>query len=250
MASVDRPALEARPLGSYIRLAKACVRRFDSRIMPFGRFALLLAFAIAGCSAAREESRIAAMVPLDATVESFEVCHGTGCAVRSPVTLSDEQWTRIAEIFVRNDRSAALEREEIGRAVALFETFAGAQTGTSNDSGRNRSVANQASQLDCVDEAINTTTYLRLLRDADLLQWHDVAFPAHRHPGLDFHNTAVIVERSNRMKWAVDSWFRPNAHAPYIVPLSAWVNGWGPGSGTVVTTVGPAATEDPGDTEN
>jgi hypothetical protein len=234
----------------HMRLAKARVGRFHIRNMPLGRFILIFALAIAGCSAAREESRIAALVPLDATVESFDVCHGTGCAVRSPVALSDEQWTRIAEIFVRNDRSAALEREEIGRAVALFETFAGAQTGTSNDSGRNRSVANQASQLDCVDEAVNTTTYLRLLKDSGLLQWHDVAFPAHRHPGLDFHNTAVIVERSNGTKWAVDSWFRPNSHAPYIVPLSAWLTGWEPGAAMVVTTVEPAPPAEQGYTEN
>jgi len=206
---------------------------------------------LAGCSAAREESRIAAMVPLDATVASFDVCHGTSCTVRTPVGLSDEQWERITEVFARSAKSAAAERQDIAHAIALFERFVGEKTGTMHDVGGNLAVADQAGQLDCIDESVNTTTYLRLLKDADLLQWHDVAFPAHRNPNLiDFHNTAVIIERDNRMYWAVDSWFRPNAHDPYIVPLTAWYAGWRPGDGTLSVSTAPSETPEPDDTEN
>ncbi|MEX0807256.1 MAG: hypothetical protein WD044_00875 [Dongiaceae bacterium] len=212
-------------------------------------FAMILLFA--GCSAAREESRIAALVPLDATVTSFDVCHGTSCKVRTPVGLSDEQWEQIAEIFDRSAKSAAVERRNIAHAIALFERFVGQKTGTMHDVGGNLAVPDQAGQLDCIDESVNTTTYLRLLKDADLLQWHDVAFPAHRNPNLiDFHNTAVIIERDNRMYWAVDSWFRPNAHDPYIVPLSAWHGGWRPGDGAVAVSVTPSTTAVPDDTNN
>jgi hypothetical protein len=219
--------------------------------MQIFRFAFLLALLLAGCSTAREESRIAALVPLEATVTSFTACHGSNCATRTPVGLSDEQWGRIQDIFSRSASSAEVERRDIARAVAQFETFVGAQTGTMNDAARNRTDSNQESQLDCIDESVNTTTYLRLLDKANLLQWHDVAFPAHRHKGLiDFHNTAVIVEQANGMQWAVDSWFRPNAHEPYIVPLSAWLAGWEPDAAAVVTTAEPAPPAEPNDPTN
>ena len=169
------------------------------------------------------------MAQPDATVSDFTVCHGSDCRVRSETGLSDEEWSKIAGAFDPAAETAEDERKQIARAIGLFELYVGRKTNTKSDAGRNRPDVNQATQLDCVDETVNTTTYLHLIEAAGLLRWHSVGVPAHRTEGLiDFHNTAVIVAHGDGTMWAVDSWFGPNASPPAIVPLDAWRSGWQP----------------------
>jgi len=42
------------------------------------------------------------------------------------------------------------------------------------------------------------------------------------------HTTAVIQEKSNFEKYAVDSWYQDNGEDPFIVPLANWKAGWKP----------------------
>jgi hypothetical protein len=196
---------------------------------------------LTGCSAAQEESRIAALVELDATVASFSVCHGSNCSVRTPIGLTGGEWAQIAALFEPPADDAVAEREQIARAIGLMEAIVGPKTNTMRDAGRNHISADQSTQMDCVDESVNTTTYLRLLDQADLLQWHRVGWPAHRRRGLiDFHNTAVILSETDGSYWTVDSWFGPNGATPALVPLETWRAGWEPQQGTTVMT--PAVT--------
>lgn len=188
---------------------------------------LLLA---AGCSNAAEERRVASMVQPDASVAEFLVCHGSGCRIRSETGLTDEEWSKIEDAFDPPAATAEAERKQIARAIGLFELYVGPKTNTKSDAGRNRPDVDQTTQLDCIDETVNTTTYLRLIETAGLLRWHSVGSPAHRTKGLiDFHNTAVVVMQSDGEMWAVDSWFGPNGARASVVPLDAWRAGWEPG---------------------
>ena len=200
--------------------------------MRISRCAFLPLLALlAGCQALAE-SKVAAMVDPKASPSSFAVCHGSGCRVRTPVTLAGPQWDEVRALFAEV-ANAAEERARIGEAIALIERLVAKPAGTGRDVGRNLVAMNQASQLDCVDEAVNSTTYLRMVEADGLLRFHDVEFPAHRGGVLRAHNTAVVRERATGTRYAVDSWFFDNGVPPAILALDRWRNGWEPGDSIV-----------------
>jgi len=88
-------------------------------------------------------------------------------------------------------------------------------------------------RMDCVDNASNTSTYLMILSDLGQLPSWRVEEPSVRKP-LYFnavHWTAVVQDEVTGDKWAVDSWYRPNGHLPFVLPLKKWKDekkGWVP----------------------
>ncbi|MET0092598.1 MAG: hypothetical protein ABW120_03625, partial [Sedimenticola sp.] len=77
--------------------------------------------------------------------------------------------------------------------------------------------------LDCIAESLNTTTYLKLMEDDGLLQWHQVLERKKRSIGFfAVHWTAVIREKTSRQKYAVDSWFLENGKPPVIQTIEEW----------------------------
>jgi hypothetical protein len=198
-------------------------------------FAAALALGMAACSSGAEERRVAALVSPDAGFETLTVCHGTGCAERSPVRLDENDWSKVDAIFFSPATSAADERARIAVAIGIVEVLVGPQSGTKADTGRNQHSGNRSGQLDCVDEAVNSTTYLRLIADRGLLRYHDVGMPANRIIDLvDAHNTAVVVDRATGIPYAVDSWFFDNGTPAVVLPLVVWRSGWDPLNGDIV----------------
>jgi hypothetical protein len=161
---------------------------------------------------------------------NFSVCHGGTCTIVSAVSFDDRHWAEIAAAFPAPARDAAEERARIAEAISRFERVVGALTGTADDRAGNRRGRDWESQMDCIDESTNTTTYLRLLARAGLLRWHRVEARATR--GFFVfgwpHTTAVVSELNGGAKWAVDSWFFENGRPPAIVPLALWRTGWRP----------------------
>lgn len=164
------------------------------------------------------------------SLENIPHCQGYGCRIHKTAHLSDADWKDIAPLF-QNADTPAKERGAIARAIGIFETKIGTQTGTSADVAGTY-VRLGDDQHDCADESINTTIYLDLLKRKQLLSFHDVSTISSRIPvfggGLGFHQTAVIVERGNDQRFAVDSWFHDNGHDAEIVPLPDWLYGWHP----------------------
>jgi hypothetical protein len=160
----------------------------------------------------------------------FSVCHGGTCAVVSQVGLDEEQWRHIAAAFPAPSRDAAGERARIAEGIARFEKLVGAMTDTADDRAENRLGRNWWSQMDCIDESTNSTTYLRILAGAGLLRWHRVETRVTRGYFLFGwpHTTAVVSETGSGAKWAVDSWFHGNGRSPEVVPLDLWKTGWRP----------------------
>lgn len=198
---------------------------------PFARpvFLLVLALLLVACSNTAEEKRIAKLLPEEASFRQLSVCSGSGCAYRHPVRLGAGDWAMIDALFGVPPADPAEERRRIALAVGIMEILVGHQAGTRHDVGRNASVRDQSQQLDCVDEAVNTTTYLRLFEDRGLLRWHQVGLPANRLLDLvDAHNTAVVTDTTSGIAYAVDSWFYDNGAPAMVLPLTAWRNGWDP----------------------
>ncbi len=179
----------------------------------------------------------------DPAPASFKYCFGHGCRESAQVSLHGGPWREIRDLLSEPAPDAAAERRLLSRAVAVYERHASAQAGTQDDGGIDGWFVNghRPGQLDCVDEAVNTTTFLLMLREAGLLRWHDVAGPAVRGHliGRWPHQTAVIVERAGGGTYALDSWFYENAVPAAVVPLTVWRDGWSPGDPLPSAAAGP-----------
>ena len=198
-----------------------------------------------------------------ASRESFTVCHGHGCRLRTQVDLTEREWAPVAggvtppvglagELRirrrvsgVRSSRVSSAEKAKpfssrIGTAIGLMEAAVGRQAGTSSDRGGTLNgfgvtaggTTGFDDQFDCFDETTNTSVYLTLLAQAGYLKWHRIDGWAGRGSliGSDGwpHQTAVIIALQSKRGYAVDSWFEDNGHAAYMVPLEEWHAGWIP----------------------
>ena len=175
----------------------------------------------------RDMTRIFHSIP---TLSSFEICHSGGCAEVSPVSLSDAEWQPVGAVFANNAQNAAVEREQIAAAIGRLESLIGNKIGTSGDLAGTFGNSSHSGQLDCNDEAINSTTYMRLLKNAGLIQLHAIEDTRTRNfffTGWP-HSTAVIREIATGERFAVDSWFYDNGHAASIVPFMQWKDGYKP----------------------
>lgn len=163
--------------------------------------------------------------------DAFTFCSQYGCKRLTPLAISPAEWDDIAQVYGPPAQTAQEERGKIARTIGRFEQIIGARTGTDLDvAGTFRKIGK--GQLDCVDESTNTTSYLLLLEDKGLLDFHTVGAPDTRfpviHAGTWPHQTAVMVEKETGERYAVDSWFYDNGNPAVIIPLKTWKEGWKP----------------------
>ncbi|MEZ5667784.1 MAG: hypothetical protein R3F55_10200 [Alphaproteobacteria bacterium] len=173
-----------------------------------------------------------------ASHESFTYCYGHGCGDSATVRLTESQWAQIAALFAEQAADPAEERRRIALAVAALETMAGAQAGTGGDLGGTGGGWFRRGQLDCYDEAINTSNFVAMMQNDGLLHFHRLSNPLQHGivAGWSWpHATAVIAEIAGpstglerSVRYAVDSWFHDNGVPPEVVAATAWKAGWQP----------------------
>lgn len=176
------------------------------------------------------------------TLDAFSVCYGGGCAETQKLALDADDWQRIAAIFSKSkienvEAATEQERENIAEAIGVFESIVGLKTGTDTDRAGTFDNSKFAGQLDCNDEAINTTTYLRLMVSNGLIQFHAVEDMRTRNfffTGWP-HSTAVMHEVASHQRYAVDSWFYDNGLPATIVPFEVWKSGYIPADSPIST---------------
>lgn len=199
------------------------MRRLSSSFL----FSIVLSISFNAYAALADITRIYQQVPV---LNGFDVCTGGGCAEIKHVSLNHEEWQAVAAIFSKSGSPVNAEQERglIASAIGVFEKIIGAKTGTSADlAGTFHSIQGQ---LDCNDEAINSTTYMRLMRQNGLIQLHEIEDMRTRNFFFSGwpHSTAVIHEITNGDRYAVDSWFYDNGFPATIVPFSLWKSGYIP----------------------
>lgn len=163
------------------------------------------------------------------TPDNFRVCHGYGCKLQTHVTLSAAEWQRVRAAFQPPLRTASGERRQIAAAIAILETEVGQRTGTAVHQRREPN-GGDPTQLDCIDESVNTWTYLTMLANDGLLSLHRVGSIEHGGSllALDMRNTAVIEREMTGTLYAVDPWLADAGAPPPILPLSIWLASWPP----------------------
>ena len=188
---------------------------------------IALAFTFASLSswAGREQGVIA---PDQVTLDAIPVCYDFGCKQRSVVNLPLTDWAGVVDWFKPAATTAAQERQQIKQAIGWMEVLIGRYTPTHRDLAFDLPAAKYDSadlfpgQQDCIDEAVNTTTYLRLLESKGVLRHHSVVEQAYRRAIFDQHWAGQIMEKSSGKRFVVDSWFQPNGYLPIIQNSKDW----------------------------
>lgn len=171
----------------------------------------------------------------DATPYDFSICYGYGCRKREPVSISRKEWREATAALRPETKDSASERAAIAQSIGALEKLVGERTGTAGDIGG--SFAAHASdeeklsgQLDCVDEAVNTSTYLRMMENEKLIAHHTLIGPTWRGymVGGWPHTAAVLKENDTEDYYVIDSWFLDNGNPASVVELSEWKSGWSP----------------------
>lgn len=219
----------------YLKVTNANMRcQFIGRCVQV--LGVVFLVSLIGCASAQDHvHRYAHPAP---TLEEFTVCKGFGCRFHRPVSLDSSSWAEVVRMFEPTPSNAEEERARLGRAIALLEIKIGAMIGTRTDRPAAKTSESGRDQLDCIDETVNTTTYLRLLDQEGLMRWHRIGTPAQRGWLLSelvgstnfITNTAVIVETATGASFAIDSYFYANGRPPKIMPLSEWHKNWRPSS--------------------
>ncbi len=154
------------------------------------------------------------------------VCWDYGCDRSERLMVPADAWAAIRALLQEPAPDPATERARIATAIARLEAAVGPRTGTDADRHGNIAGSGQPGQLDCIDESRNTTGYLHVLAERGLLHWHRVGERRKRAPWIfDQHWTAVVIDRTDGRRWAIDSWHLDNGLRPYVQPLDAWFDG-------------------------
>lgn len=205
-----------------------------SAVLSIGVLALLLAGGLGACGSSPGggyDKMMAERQVVGARQDSFTICHGHACRLRSQVGLTPLEWDPVADLFAEPAPDARIERGRVAMAIGMLESAVGRKAGTSGDRGGTFNAVSGNDQFDCVDETTNTSVYLTLLARAGYLKWHRLQGWAGRGAMLDGswpHQTAVIEEIATSQSYAVDSWFEDNGRAAHVVPLEEWRDGWAP----------------------
>jgi hypothetical protein len=153
------------------------------------------------------------------------VCHGFGCAYRTPILLRNADKAQIKKLFGAAVKSAEEERKALAATMAWFEKRVAAEAGTATAKARaGFGHAGDRSQFDCLDKTSNTIGVFMIVADMGLLRHHVIDVPESRGliiGGLP-HTTAVVRERKGGQRWAIDGWTHANGELPDVLPLVQW----------------------------
>lgn len=187
-----------------------------------------------GCAYTTAEKVKAEVGAPEPEIKMFSHCSSYGCQVVQQTSFDSDEWAQIEAIFDAPPATAIEERQMLPIAIGLMEKFIGPKTGTSDDIAKSwLFTLAPKGQLDCIDESINTTTYLQMLDKAGHVRFHDIgsiAVRGNRFGLMLLHNTATLIDRDSGVSYAIDSWFRANGVAPDVVLLDKWIDGWKPRS--------------------
>ena len=188
-------------------------------------FPLVLALLVAPAMAAKIPG---IQAPTRVDVNAIPVCYDFACRSLAVVGLSVDEWREVEGWFSVAASTPAQERQQIKQAIGWMEVLIGRHTPTHKDLPLNLPAGQEElsdlfpGQQDCIDEAVNTTTYLRLLQQKGLLRHHTVIEQAYRKALLDQHWAGQIREVVSGQRYVVDSWFQANGYLPIIQNSRDW----------------------------
>lgn len=208
---------------------------FSQAELRFGRGLTLLAMAVAlsACVTGADglsshaSNLVAQNVDSRPVPGNFHYCHAHNCKDRSRLSLDDAEWRDAIWRLVPEPASAAEERQRLAMAAADFERVVARKTGTEGDVGGSFAGFGQSGQLDCIDESLNMTMFLRLLEGQGLLRYHSPSSPITKGNLFDEwpHYTATMIDRQTGERYTLDSWYFDNGEPALVLRSKTWLTG-------------------------
>jgi len=151
------------------------------------------------------------------------ICHGFGCAYQTPIALGAADRAQIRRFFA-GAGDAIDERRALAKTMAWYDRRVAGEAGTLKAKARaGVGSAGDPSQFDCLDSTTNTIGLMLVISEMGLLRYHEIDAPVSRGGLASLpHTTAVMRERSNGQKWAVDAWTHNSGEYPDILKLEIW----------------------------
>jgi hypothetical protein len=163
------------------------------------------------------------------------VCHAYTCKVQTPYTFSRAEIASIAAVMAKVKRADTPyeERRAVAYAIAKIDTDVGNALGIKDRAGMQFTASGDATQMDCVDVATNTTSYLLVLQSNGLLKHHTVEATMSKenlakgivklNPVAYWpHWSAILKETKTGQKYAVDRWPFDQGENPAVVKVEDW----------------------------
>jgi hypothetical protein len=163
------------------------------------------------------------------------VCHAYTCKEQTPYTFSRQDMAEISALMRKTKRTDTPfeERRAVAYAIAHIEVKIGTKLGIKDKAGMQFSASGDPEQLDCVDVATNTTSYLLVLQQNGLLKYHTVAMTQSKENLLKGfvqlnpvkywpHWSAILKETANGQQWAVDRWPFDQGENPAVQKVEEW----------------------------
>ena len=156
----------------------------------------------------------------------IKVCSGYGCIISDRFSFTVEDNQHLIKSMANSTGTASGEREAIAQTIGLMERKARAKLRYRPDV-RKAYIKNSSKrgQMDCVDESLNTTAYLKHLHALGLLKFHK---PNRRYAERGFildgrypHKSAVITDQTGK-RWTVDSWYGDDGQSAQVMEHAKW----------------------------
>jgi hypothetical protein len=167
------------------------------------------------------------------TLDDFSECHGFNCTAKSSVSVTPAEWRRVTALFSPPAKSAKAERQQIARAVAEMQKVVGAKSGTAVHQWTHKDMLilpnmGDPTQLDCVDEAVNTWTYMTLMEQNGLFRYHRVAHLSGSHVFDVFTRNTAVMQEIDGGYYAIDPSLVDFGVPPPVLKLKTWLGSWPP----------------------
>jgi hypothetical protein len=196
------------------------------KIKAMSRLFLILLLCLSACSGGAGLN-LGNYPDPNANKNDFIYCYGYGCRLTMRLGFNKHEWNSISKIFKKKSKTAKIEQKKIAKAIALMEKYTGVLAGTSEDLAKAPIVRKNAQELDCIDETLNTTKYLKFLEADHLLKWYQTGNPTHKGyfiNGVYPHNTATLKDKETGEIYVVDSYMFQNGKMPIIQSLKEWLS--------------------------
>ncbi|MEE9313322.1 MAG: hypothetical protein V3V02_01615 [Rhizobiaceae bacterium] len=154
------------------------------------------------------------------------VCSGYGCILKDKFQFTTADEELVHSIMTAGNSTPKGERAALRKAIAEMENIARRHLLYKPDIAFSyQKNLGKRGQMDCVDESLNTTNYLKYLQAKGLLRHHKThRFYAERGLIIDgrYPHKSARMRDSTGTDWAVDSWKGQDGAAPEIMLLSKW----------------------------
>lgn len=181
---------------------------------------------LAGCAGTVPSAGSLGGANYAAPSKTLTVCSGYSCIIKDKLVFDDEVDINLKQIMDGGQDNPAAEREALKQAIAYMETASRDKLRYSRDVEFSyQKNAKKRGQMDCVDESLNTISYLRYLKARGLLRHHT---PLKRYAERGLLVDGRYPHKSARMRdnqgvdWAVDSWKSANGGQPEVFLLAKW----------------------------